>query len=100
MQVGNKVVCIDDTFHPVVHASYFQLPRIDETYTIRAVYIGRGVETPHEIGLLLEELSNPLQTLKGGATAELGFNAERFRLLDEMQVSRELEHHGEKQDKI
>lgn len=95
MQVGNKVICIDDTFHPVVHASYFQLPRIDETYTIRAVYMGKGVETPHEIGLLLEELHNPMQTLKGGVQAEMGFNAERFRLLNEITITEELEHHGQ-----
>lgn len=97
-QKGQKVVCIDDQFPREVHVVYAQLPKKDSVYTVRAVYIGRGKmlnaghvkglgnkpgDSDGEIGILLEELKNPADmfNLHG---QELGFNAERFRSMDEI----------------
>ena len=97
-QKGQKVVCIDDQFPREVHVVYAQLPKKDSVYTVRAVYIGRGKmlnaghvkglgnkpgDSDGEIGILLEELKNPADmfNLHG---QELGFNAERFRSMEEI----------------
>ncbi len=97
-QKGQKVVCIDDQFTREVHLVYTQLPKKDTTYTVRAVYIGRGKmlnaghlkglsnkpgDSDGEIGILVEELKNPADmfNLHG---QELGFNAERFRSVEEI----------------
>jgi len=106
MQVGNKVVCIDDVFPDLIKATFYQLPVEGETYTIRAVFSARGnVRTPKgcdpqfEIGILLAELSNPYEFLKGGVKVEMGFNSERFRIIDEsvaLVVEKESTHGKEK----
>ncbi len=104
-QKGQKVVCIDDQFPREVHTVYAQLPKKDSIYTVRAVYIGRGKmlnaghvkglsnkpgDSDGEIGILVEELKNPADmfNLHG---QELGFNAERFRTMDE--ISEDVVHH-------
>lgn len=83
---GQKVVCINDDFPALARKMYSQLPRKDVVYTVRAVFLGRGNLTAAgsgkqdgEIGILLEELSNPRDpALKNGLDGELGFNSERF----------------------
>ena len=104
-QKGQKVVCIDDQFPREVHTVYAQLPKKDSVYTVRAVYIGRGKmlnaghvkglsnkpgDSDGEIGILVEELRNPADmfNLHG---QELGFNAERFRTMEE--ISEDVVHH-------
>jgi hypothetical protein len=87
---GQKVVCINDEFGPLVRKLYAHLPKKDSVYTVRAMYIGRGNVTKAgsgqqdgEIGLLLEELVNPRDpALKSGLNGELGFNSERFAPLE------------------
>jgi hypothetical protein len=86
MQVGEQVVCVDDQFPRPLAKYYINLPKKDHTYTVRAVYIGRGVmhpaaETTHgEIGLLLKELVNGMDP-RHKHMQELGFNSARFRAL-------------------
>ncbi|HYP17952.1 MAG TPA: hypothetical protein VEQ65_12140, partial [Opitutus sp.] len=63
MVKGQKVVCINDTFTPVILALYKQLPVKGDVYTIREVFLGRekivrGGDSA-TVGLLLEELKNP-----------------------------------------
>ncbi len=96
MQVGKKVVCVNDSFSALVRHLYRMLPVKDGVYTVRATTLGRDqVALPgHKIGdgaasdsvtvrILLEELHNdPDPTHKHGE--ELGFNAERFREIDEV----------------
>lgn len=87
---GQKVVCINDEFPPQALELYGQLPKKGSVYTVRSVFIGRGNYTraesgqrEGEIGILLEELSNPRDpALKQGMSGELGFNSERFAPLE------------------
>jgi len=80
------VVCIDDQFPRPLAKCYINLPMKDNTYTVRAVFMGRGVMHPAgettegEIGLLLKELINGMDP-RHKHKRELGFNSERFRPL-------------------
>jgi hypothetical protein len=85
---GQKVVCINDTFPPVVRAIYKQLPVKGVTYTIREVFLGRekvvkGGDSA-TVGLLLQELTNPKDPFHQGQQ-ELGFSSERFSPLEELK---------------
>jgi hypothetical protein len=86
MRVGKQVVCVDDQFPTPLAKYYLNLPMKDNTYTVRAVFIGRGVMHPAgettngEIGLLLEELINGMDP-RHKHKQELGFNSGRFRAL-------------------
>ncbi|MDD2765618.1 MAG: hypothetical protein PHE83_16775 [Opitutaceae bacterium] len=96
MQVGKKVVCVDDAFPEIIRRLYTELPRKNAVYTVREVSLGReklavikdGKIVPHgasaegaTVRLLLDELHNGPDPLCAGR--ELGFNAERFRELEE-----------------
>src|SRR3954447_2986060 len=84
MIVGQKVVCVDDKFPPEILQFYTALPKKDSVYVIRQVQIGVSWKMEEgEICLYLIGLHNPKS-----ATApfrERGFNAERFRPLDEIK---------------
>ena len=88
MQVGQNVVCIDDTFPSWVHEYYDQLPVKGNIYTIRSVSLGRATlrgSEMAEVKLLLVELHNgPDPHHKGGD--EMGFRSERFAPLEEMEL--------------
>jgi hypothetical protein len=84
MQVGQKVVCVDDRFPGPLAKYYVNLPVKGKTYTIRAVYLGRAV----------------MHTKAGAADGEiggqeLGFNSMRFRPLEEDETSEAQEQEEE-----
>lgn len=96
MEVGKKVVCVDDVFSATIRQLYRELPVKGGVYTVRETSLGRdkfvhlekGVFKPGEasesvtVRILLHELHNDIDfTHKHGQ--ELGFNAERFRELEE-----------------
>ena len=84
MMVGQKVVCVDDKFPLEVSKFYTALPKANQVYVIRQVSIGvnwKGEEG--EVCLLLVGLTNPRSTVP--PYPERGFNAERFRPLDELK---------------
>lgn len=97
MEVGKKVICVNDTFASWVHDLYDQLPVKDQVYTIRAVGIGREILLVRVKGvivknggsdskggavyLLLDELINPPDPFC--RSRELGFTSERFAPLEE-----------------
>lgn len=92
MQKGQRVVCVNDKFPPIVKAIYKQLPTKGVTYTIREVFLGRekvvkGGDSA-TVGILLVELVNPPDPLHKGQQ-ELGFNSERFAPLEEMPAEQE-----------
>lgn len=94
MQVGDKVVCIDDSIPGPLAKLFTQVPVKDTVYTIRAVYVGRGVmhtkpgAADGEIGLLLNELHNPPDHKHLGK-GELGFRIERFRPMDALDATKD-----------
>ena len=100
---GQKVVCINDDFPPEAAVLFAELPKKDQVYTVRGMYIGRGNYYRHdsgkkdgEIGLLLEEVLNPRDpALKTGLNGELGFNSERFAPLETDQESASAEEEEE-----
>jgi hypothetical protein len=87
MNVGDKVVCINDKWDAWVFDTYNQLPEQGEIYTIRAVRAGR----PNLDGgaavltLLLEELQNDIDYSHIGGD-ELGFRANRFAPLNSQRA--------------
>ena len=88
MQVGQRVVCINDTFESWVHEYYDQLPEKGQVYTIRAMSLGRGTlrgSDMAEVKLLLEELHNSEDPHHVGGE-ELGFRSDRFAPLVEEEV--------------
>ncbi|HVU25471.1 MAG TPA: hypothetical protein VHE13_15190 [Opitutus sp.] len=94
MVKGQKVVCINDTFPPIILALYKQLPVKGDVYTIREVFLGRekivrGGESA-TVGLLLVELKNPPDPFHQGKQ-ELGFSSERFAPLEELPATEEEE---------
>jgi hypothetical protein len=96
MKVGEQVVCVDDQFPRPLARYYLNLPKKDKIYTVRAVFVGRGVlhpageTTDGEIGLLLKELVNGMDP-RHKHKQELGFNCERFRPLREDEATAEEE---------
>ena len=100
MQVGQKVVCVDDRFPGPLAKYYTSLPVKGRTYTIRAVFLGRGImhtkpgAADGEVGVLLKELLNgPDPRNKYGQ--ELGFNSMRFRPLEESETTEAQEQEEE-----
>lgn len=99
-QVGQKVVCIDDTFAPWVYDLYKSLPKKNDTYTVRAVSPGRSqpkfavnddaeiklTDAQFDVLILLEELRNP-DDPHSTVKQELGFRAERFAEMEEEEAS-------------
>ena len=100
MQVGQKVVCVDDRFPKPLAKYYVQLPVKGKTYTVRAVFLGRAImqtqpgQADGEIGILLVELKNPPDP-RNMYGQELGFNSVRFRPLLEMEQTEEQEAYSE-----
>jgi hypothetical protein len=103
MQIGQKVVCIDDQFPTWVHEIYTALPVKGGTYTIREVAPGRGIfvvigedgqpvrdgggDRQPEIQILLAELHNPPDPQCPGR--EIGFRSERFAPMEEIEQENE-----------
>ncbi|MDB6121577.1 MAG: hypothetical protein JWQ71_570 [Pedosphaera sp.] len=95
MTTGSKVVCIDGSFPGPLRKLYTAVPVKGETYTIRSVYSARRIAFPSspgssdgEIGVLLNEIVNPPDP-KNKYGQELGFKAERFREIEELEATNE-----------
>ncbi len=90
MMVGQKVVCIDDNFCSAIRKLYTHLPVKDVTYVIRNVELGANPKgEPGEVCLHLVGMVNPPGTV--APFRERGFNAERFRPLDDDRLKEEIE---------
>ena len=88
---GQQVVCCNADFTDAAKSLYTALPVKDATYTVRTVLPGIALDNKtHEVAVLLEELTNPLNTAK--VPQERAFNIERFAPLDpnfEVEVEKE-----------
>ncbi len=94
--IGEKVVCINDTFEPLHRKLYRELPKKGEIYTIRDCSIGRtrtGAADPGiSYRLLLEEITNDLDPYMNEASAEeLGFRSDRFAPLTSLEEEEKVE---------
>jgi hypothetical protein len=77
MKIGSIVECINGKFdsnHPFIHLIK-KFPIKGKFYTIRNIEIDRI----NNVGILLEEISNPLTKLKSGKIWEPSFKMDRFR---------------------
>ncbi len=90
---GEKVVCVDDRFHPEIAFLYAALPEKGQIYTVRECEPGRAKWVSAQKGwdsvemkVLLVELTNPVDpsTVKG-CPSELGFAARRFAPLEAIE---------------
>jgi hypothetical protein len=85
---GQQVVCINDAFEAWVYKLYAQLPKKDVTYTVRDVYIGKEDLKDKDggsVGIILNEVKNPIDPTCKSGPQELGFNSERFAPLEEVE---------------
>jgi hypothetical protein len=96
---GEKVVCVDDRFHPEIACLFTALPEKGQIYTVRECEPGRAKWVSAQKGwdsvemkVLLVELTNPVDpsTLKG-CPSELGFAARRFAPLETIEEEEESE---------
>jgi len=82
MMAGQKVVCVDGKFPLGIEKLYTALPKEGVTYVIRDVQLGVNWKAePGEVCLYLIGLENPKSTT--APYPERGFNAERFRPLED-----------------
>jgi hypothetical protein len=102
-ETGDIVVCTNDKFEPWVYDLYTQLPKKDQVYQVRDCALGRGnpsfkvtqdaslklVKADFAYTVLLEELHNGPDPY-ANPEQELGFNAERFRLVEPMHAEEEM----------
>jgi len=81
MQVGSKVVCVDDQFPKELAQFYWRFPIEGPIYVIRDMGVGVSINgEPGEVYVLLEGIENPRSTQV--PYPERGFNAERFREIE------------------
>lgn len=80
--LGQKVVCVDASYYPHVRGLYDSWIKHGKAYVIRDIRL--GIEPDCRTGavsVLLEGIVNPPS--EGRSKIERGFNAERFRALEE-----------------
>lgn len=85
--VGQKVICINDAFHPAVWDWCDRIPTAGHIYTIRSIRRAPAYVTRvRGVGFLLEELRNPRKP----SGAEASFCQTRFVPLAEVTVEMEV----------
>ncbi len=97
--IGEKVVCVDDRFHPEIAWLFTALPVKGTVYTVRECDMGRAKWTTAQKGwdsvemkVLLVELVNGVDpSTEKGCPAELGFAARRFAPLTDIRNEEEAE---------
>jgi hypothetical protein len=93
MEIGQKVVCIDDKIKPgkeeFVRIAYKNWIKEGNTYIVRDIFYNDDLVT----GIVLKEVVNgPIpQPLLGGRWQEPAFRCDRFRELDEFEEEESVE---------
>ena len=84
MTVGQKVVCIDDSAPAYLRAHYSSWIRKGTVYVVRGIFLGVDYQSanPGEVGVYLLGIHNPLSSMP--PYPERGFNAQRFRPIEEL----------------
>ena len=85
MQIGQKVICINDVFkHPNTPIHFQNLPKYGVTYTVREFTY---VQANNTYRVLLEEIRNKKIYIDlVMAKVEPAFDAKRFVPLDELEL--------------
>lgn len=82
---GQKVVCIDGKFPESLKWYYNEFPKEGSVYVIRGMTVGIGLNGQEgEIAVYLIGITNPRS--EKAPHRERGFNAERFRPLEEIKT--------------
>jgi hypothetical protein len=77
MKIGTLVECIDDRFSAEQLEKILNRPQKGNHYMIREI-----IELGHLVGVLLEEVRNPITAKLNGRSVEPNFNSERFREIE------------------
>ena len=77
MKIGTLVECIDDRFNAEQLEKILNRPKKGNHYMIREI-----IELGHLVGVLLEEIRNPITAKLNGVPVEPNFNIERFREIE------------------
>jgi hypothetical protein len=98
MNVGQKVVCVDDAAPLHLRQYYTTWIKKGTVYVVRGVFLGVDYQSssPGEVGVYLLGIHNPLSNVP--PFPERGFNAQRFRPIEEhpVKVTKEEEIEVEK----
>jgi hypothetical protein len=87
---GQKVVCVDDKVEPEIRKLYDKWISKGTTYVIRDVVLAQNRQGEWgEVGLLLQGLTNPSQSIP--PFQERSFNSERFRPIEDKSITESLE---------
>ena len=88
-QTGQRVVCIDDSFHPSISDWGEKLPVVGWVYTVRKVQpnVNHPPSGARGTGIRLVEIRNVPALYK----AELYFSAWRFAILEEEAANENIE---------
>ena len=96
MVTGQKVICVDDAVEPEIRRLYDKWISKGTIYVIRDVMLAQNrKEEWGEVGLLLQGIVNPTQTVP--PFQERSFNSERFRPIEDKSLteSQEQEEYAE-----
>lgn len=92
MDIGTKVICIDDSIPAHLDMEIFkkEFPnwvKKDEKYTIRDIFYNNNIVT----SIVVKELKNPILFFPGtiNRSQEASFRITRFRELDENEIEEE-----------
>ena len=77
MKIGTLVECVDDRFNAEQLEKIPNRPQKGNHYMIREI-----IELGHLVGVMLEEIRNPLTAKFKGQDVEPNFNIERFREIE------------------
>ena len=90
MVTGQKVLCVDDKVEPEIRQLYDKWISKGTIYVIRDVMLAQNRKGEWgEIGLLLQGVVNPPQTIP--PYQERSFNSERFRPIEDRTFTESLE---------
>ena len=77
MKIGTLVECVDDRFNAEQLEKILNRPKKGNHYMIREI-----IKLGHLVGVLLEEVHNPITAKFNGIPVEPNFNIERFREIE------------------
>lgn len=90
MVKGQKVICVDDKVEPEIRRLYDKWISKGTIYVVRDMVLAQNRKGEWgEVGLLLQGVVNPTQTIP--PFQERSFNSERFRPIEDRKITQSLE---------